>query len=455
MSEKLTLFSKKDLKNLIWPLIAEQVLITAIGACDTFMVSSTGEAGISGVSLVDNLSHFVIALFSAFATGGAVVVSQYIGHKDGDKANSTAHQLLKVAFLAGLLFVALCLPFKELILHLVYRKIDATVMENAVTYFVWIVLSLPFLASYLGCTALCRSIGNSKVTLKVSFIGNLVNTAGNAILIYVADLGVAGAGIATFLSRVVTLVVIMGYLSKKDNSIFIELKKIISLQFNQVGKILKIAVPSAVENSFFQVGRIFVTSLISSFGVTAISAHAICCTFELISNIPGNAIGLACLTVIGQCIGADEKDQAKAYGKQLMKLTFTGMGMMSVIIFTAIPFLILPFHLSSEARTLAIGVIRTIMIANVFLWPASFTMPNILRGAGDAKYTMLVSNISMWLCRVLPCILISNWILGHYPDNPSIALYGIRVGMYIDWAFRSTMFGIRFFGKKWLDKKVI
>ncbi|MBQ0052329.1 MAG: MATE family efflux transporter [Treponema sp.] len=455
MSKELTMFSKKDLKNLIWPLIAEQILITAIGACDTFMVSSTGEAGISGVSLVDNLSHFVIALFSAFATGGAVVVSQYIGHKDSQKAESTAHQLIKVSFLAGLFFVALCLPFKELILRLVYSKIDADVMMNSVTYFIWIVLSLPFLAAYLGCTALCRSIGNSKVTLKVSFIGNLVNTAGNAILIYGAGLGVMGAGIATFLSRIVTLVVIMGFLSRRENSLTIQFRKIISWQFNQVGKILKIAVPSGVENSFFQVGRIFVTSLISSFGVIATSAHAICCTFEVISNIPGVAIGLACLTVIGQCIGADEKEQAKAYGRKLMKMTFMGMGMMSVLIFFTIQFLILPFNLSDEARNLAVGVIRTIMVANVVLWPMSFTMPNILRGAGDAKYTMFVSNISMWACRVLPCILISNWILAHYPENPAVALYGIRVGMYIDWAFRTVMFGLRFHGKKWLEKKVI
>ncbi len=397
MTRELTMFSKKQLKSLIWPLIAEQILITAIGACDTFMVSSTGEAGISGVSLVDNLSHFIISLFSAFATGGAVVVSQYIGHKDNDKAVSTAHQLLKVSFLAGLFFVALCLPLKKLILGLVYSKIDEEVMKNCILYFIWVVLSLPFLASYLGCTALCRSIGNSKVTLKVSLVGNIVNTVGNALLIYVAKLGVTGAGIATLVSRIVTLVVILKYLSKKENSIQISLKGIFSNQFSQVGKILKIAVPSGVENSFFQVGRIFVTSLIASFGVTASSAHAICGTFETISNIPGVAIGLACLTVVGQCIGADEKEQAKSYGLKLMKLTFLGMGALCVLIFFAIPFLILPFNLSNEARTLAVGVIRTIMIANIFLWPASFTMPNILRGAGDAKYTMIVSNISMWL----------------------------------------------------------
>lgn len=449
------LFSKKDLSHLIWPLIAEQLLMVAIGACDTFMVSSTGDAGISGVSLVDYLSHFFMALFSAFATGGAVVVSQYIGNKDVQKGTETSHQLITVAFLMGVFFVLICLPFKSIILNLVYRNIETDVMENALSYFFWIVLSMPFLAAYLGCTAVARSTGNSRLTLKVGFIGNLINTAGNGLLIYVFDLGVTGAGIATLVSRVAIVFIILHMLKNKDNQIQIRFVNLIWQKFDQVGKILKVAVPSGIENSFFQVGRIFVTSITAGLGTIASSANAITGTFESVSNIPGNAIGLAALTVIGQCIGADEKEQARNYGRKLMIQTYLGMGAISVIVFFTVQWLIIPFELSPEALDLATGVVRTIMIANILVWPLSFVMPNILRGAGDAKYTMIVSNISMWAFRVALGLLISDWMIARFPENPSYALYGIRIAMYADWTFRAVLFYIRFRGSRWLEKKVI
>ena len=453
------LFTKKDLQKLIFPLVLEQFLAMTIGACDTVMVSSTGEAGVSGVSLIDQLTQLFIQLFAAFATGGAVVSSQYLGHKSDEKARSAAKQLLTISAFVALGLIALCLPLRRFILNLIYGGAGEEVMQNALVYFVWILLSFPFLAVYNSCAALYRSMGNSKVSLKVSLVMNLTNIAGNAVLIYGAKIGVAGAGIATLTSRIVAATVMIYLLSrpavKSEGRIYLEKLWKIEIRFDMIKKILKVAIPSGIENSVFHIGKILVYSFMSGFGLAAIAANAITNTIASFSNIPAQAIGLASVTVIGQCIGADEKTQAKSYGRKMMKEAYIGMFVVASAIFLFCPFLVRAFNLSDEARSLATGVIRTCMVANIFFWPMSFTMPNILRASGDAKFTMVVSNISMWLFRVLFSFLISKYLLYKFPENTSIALYGLWLGMYIDWIFRGLCFGIRFHRNHWLEKKVI
>lgn len=457
MSENL--FSKKDLNRLIFPLVAEQFLAMTIGACDTVMVSSVGEAGVSGVSLIDQLAQLFIQLFAAFATGGAVVSSQYLGHKEDDNARRAARQLLNISLFAAFLIIVICLPLRHFILNLIYGKIDETVMTNALIYFVWVLLSFPFLAVYNSCAALFRSMGNSKISLKVSLMMNLTNIAGNALLIYGAKIGVAGAGISTLASRIIAASVMVYLLSrasaKQNSRIYLEKLWKIEIRFDMIKKILRVAVPSGIENSVFHIGKILVYSLMSGFGLTAISANAISNTIASFSNIPAQAIGLASVTVIGQCIGAEEKQQAKSYGRKLMKEAYIGMFCVAATIFLLAPVLVKAFNLSDESLKLAAGVIRTCMIANIFFWPMSFTMPNILRASGDAKYTMIISNISMWLFRVLFSFLISRYILIKFPESTHLALYGIWLGMYIDWIFRGFCFGIRFHRNHWLNKKVI
>ena len=453
------LFSKQDLRRLIFPLVAEQFLAMTIGACDTVMVSSVGEAGVSGVSLIDQLTQLFIQLFVAFATGGAVVSSQYLGHKSDEKARTAARQLLNISGLVAIVIIAICLPLRKQIFTLIYGGAGEDVMRNALVYFVWLLLSLPFLAVYNSCAALYRSMGNSKVSLKVSLVMNFTNIAGNAILIYGAKIGVAGAGIATLASRIVaacTMIYLLARPSAKyKGRIYLEKLWKFELRFDMIRKILKVAIPSGIENSVFHIGKILVYSFMSGFGLAAIAANAITNTIASFSNIPSQAIGLASVTVIGQCIGAGEKEQAKSYGKKMMKEAYIGMFCVATFIFLTCPFLVRAFNLSDEARLLATGVIRTCMVANIFFWPMSFTMPNILRASGDAKYTMVVSNISMWLFRVLFSFLISKYLLYKFPENTHLALYGIWFGMYIDWVFRGLCFGLRFHRNRWLEKKVI
>ncbi len=449
-------FSKKYLTRLIYPLIAEQFLAMMIGACDTVMVASIGEAAVSGVSLIDQLSQLMIQLFAAFATGGAVVASQYIGHKDDELARRAAKQLLTLSAFTGCFFIIVCMPFRSFILNILYGGVTKEVMSNSMTYFFWILISLPFLAVYNGCAALFRSMGNSRLSLKISLLINLVNILGNAILIMGLKIGVAGAGISTLASRFTSAVLMVTMLCrKKGNIIYLEKIWKPELRFDMIGRILKVAIPSGIENSMFHIGKILVYSFMSGFGIAATSANAITNTIASFSNIPGNAIGLASVTVVGQCIGADRKDEAKKYGRKMMKETYIGMFFACSVILIFAPVIVSIFNLSPTSAWLATTVLRTCMVANMIVWPMSFTLPNILRAAGDVKYTMFVSNISIWLFRVLFSYLISQFLIAKFPDKTYYGLFGIWFGMYIDWIFRAVMFGIRFHGERWLNKKVI
>ncbi len=434
----------------------EQFLAMTIGVCDTIMVSSTGEAGVSGVSLIDQLGQLIIQLFAAFATGGAVVASQYLGHKEEETARKSAKQLLNICTVAGLVIIAIFLPFRRYILGVIFGGADQSVMDNALIYFLWILFSFPMIGIYNSCAALCRSMGNSRISLKVSLVMNLLNVGGNLLFIYGLKMGVAGAGISTLLSRTVAALAMLVILCQKGKwQIYLEKIWNPQLDFALIGKILKVAVPSGIENSVFHIGKTLVYSFMAGFGSVALAANAVSNSICSFANIPGNAIGLACVTIIGQCIGADEKDQAKSYGKKMMKLSYLGMISTGVFIFLTVPFLVKMFNLQPASAELSIGVIRTCAVANALFWPLSFVMPNILRGAGDARYTMIVSNISMWTFRVFGSWFISKWLMTSYPDVEGLALYGVWFGMYIDWIFRGALFCGRFCGKKWLEKKVI
>lgn len=454
------MFSNESLKKLILPLILEQFLAITIGACDQIMVSSIvidGQKGIgvSAVSLIDQLAELFIQVFAAFATGGAVVCSQYLGHKDETKARSSARQLVYISLLLGFLIIGLCLPFKQQILSFLFGGAEKAVFTKSSEYFVWVFLSFPMLGIYSSCAALCRSMGNSKISLKVSLIMNIVNIVGNGIFIYGMKMDVNGAGLATLLSRIFAAIAMLIILHQKGKwQLYLEKIWLFKLDFKIIGRILKVAVPSGIENSVFHVGKTLVYSFMSGFGTVALAANGVANKICSFANIPGVAIGLASITIIGQCIGADEKEQAKYYGRKLLRASYLGMFLTAACVSALAPVIVLAFDVGPEAQDLSCKVIWSCMASSIFIWPMSFVLPNILKGAGDNKYTMLVSNISMWAFRVLASYLIAEWVIANFEDK-SLALFAVWIGMYIDWVFRGLMFGIRFHRNRWLEKKVI
>ncbi len=435
------MFTKKQLYKLIIPLIIEQLLAVAVGMADTMMVSYAGEAAMSGVSLVDTLNILIINIFAALATGGAVVASQFLGHKDEKEACKSGSQLLLATGAISIILMGISLIGNYGILHMIYGSIDQKIMDNARIYFYITALSFPFIAIYNSCAALCRAMGNSKVSMKVSLLMNLINIIGNAIFVYGFNMAAEGVAIPTLISRFVAAIVMIIVISNKKHVIHIDHIFKIRYDWKMIKRILRIGIPSGLENSMFQIGKILVQGLIASFGITAISANAVASNLANFQSITGSAIGLAMITVIGQCVGANNFKEAKMYTKKLMKATYIAMFFLNIgFIIAATPMLQI-YNLSSETLNVAYKLVVYHAVCGIIFWPPSFTLPNALRAANDVKFTMLTSICSMWLWRIS-----FSYILGRYMG---LGVYGVWIAMTIDWVFRGICFEWRFLSGKW------
>ena len=356
------IFTREDLKKLIIPLIIEQMLALSIGLFDTLMVSSCGEASVSGVSLVDSISVLLIQILSALATGGAVVCSQYLGKKMPEKAKLSAGQLMFIMLTSSGTVMILVLFLHRFLLRTIFGQIEADVMDAAQIYFLISAISYPFLGVYNAGAALFRSIGNSKISMYTSLVMNVINIGGNAILIYGAGIGVMGAALATLIARMVSALVMVVLLSKKDNPLCIATPGCMRPQKDVIGKILKIGIPSGIENGMFQIGKLLVSSLTATFGTAAIAANAVANSIAGFANIPGIAIGLAMVTVIGRCIGAGEKEQAKWYSRKLLGLAYGGMCLTDITLLILVRPMVGCFSLSGEAFAITVQLLQLSLI---------------------------------------------------------------------------------------------
>lgn len=440
-------FSNHALVRLLVPLVIEQLLAVTIGMADTVMVTSVGEAAVSGISLVDSINILFIQVFSALASGGAIVTAQYLGRQERKNACIAAKQLLYATTALAAIIMAVALIFHRALLRLIFGNIDPAVMENAIVYFQLSAVSYPFLAVYNAGAALFRSMGNSKVSTLVSFLMNVVNIGGNAVLIYGFHWGVAGAATASLVSRAMAAVIMLVLICHKNNPIHIEKVWKPELHFDMIRRILKIGVPNGVENGMFQIGKLIVQGLVATFGTSAIAANAIANTIASFINTPGTAIQLGLTTVVGQCVGGRDYGQAVYYTRKLLWLTYGLMGVLNIAVFLVAGPLVGLFHLSAAAAADARAVLYTFTVASILIWPLSFSLPNALRAAGDARFTMIVSMVSMWVFRIG-----FSYLLG---GAAKMGLMGVWVAMYIDWLVRSIVFTIRFARGKWKELRVI
>lgn len=445
--EKKEMFERKYLIALIVPLIIEQILSVLVGMADTIMVSEAGETAVSGVSLVNTISNLLIYVFSALATGGAIVAAQALGAKNKKLAEIVSNQLILVCFVISTVIAILSIIFNKGILNLIYGSVEKEVMDNAIIYFYITALSFPFLAVYNGATALFRSMGNSKLSMYVSTLMNIVNIIGNAIFIYGYDMGVAGVGISTLISRIVACVIVLVVLRNEKYELHIDRRLRLGYDTSVIKKILRIGLPSGVDNGMFQIGKLFTQSLISSFGTASIAANATASTVELLATIPASAMGLALTTVVGQCVGAGENDSIKIYSKKMMKWAYMMLWGLNIVIIIIAPVIASWYNLTTEGNRMAIELIIYHSICCMMIWPLAFTLPSVLRAAGDVKFVMVSSVASMWIFRIA-----LSYVIGKYMG---VGVLGVWIAMTIDWAVRSMLNLWRYKSGKWMKGAVV
>jgi len=441
-------WNNKRLFTLFWPLIVEQLLVVMIGMVDMLMVSSVGEYAVSGISLVETINFLIITAFNAIATGGSVVASQYLGRKEEKNASCAARQLVYIGIIISVILMIFTLFTRRFMLKTIFGNIADDVMAAADIYFLFIALSYPFLALYTAAAAMFRSMGNSKIPMRSVILLNIFNIGGNALFIYVFKLGVAGAAISTFIGRAVVAVILI-YLLIKDKTRLINLHGItkVKLEGTMIKRILNIGIPSGLESSMFQVGKILITRIFTVFGTAAIAANAVGATINSIAFMPGSGFGMGLLIVVGQCIGAGDYLAAKKYTKKIMILSYLTYLIININIYIFMNPIISVFHLSSEAHEMCRTFLRVHCITSTLFWCPSFVLPNALKAAGDAKYVMVVAACTMWLIRVCSAFFMA-YTIGLGP----IAVY---LAMGADFLFRGIFFIKRWLSNKWIEKKVI
>jgi len=441
------LFSNQRLIKLIIPLVIEQGLTILVGMADGVMVSSVGEAAISGVSLVDMINAVILVLFAALATGGSVVTSQFLGARDMDKAQRSVGQLILMAIALGLLATVPCLLFDRQLMLLCFGAIEPDVLEAGLKYLRITALSFPFIALYNAGGAIYRSMGNSKVSMQASMLMNIINVVGNAVCIFVLKWGVYGVAVPTLISRAAAGVYMLYMVLKPRQQLRLTWEGVNHIDRRMMGSILRIGVPSACENCFFSLGRLIVASMITLFGTSQVSANAVAGNIDRLGIIIGQAMGLAMVTVVGQCVGARDTDQARYYIKKLLRWTYLAQGLINLLIVLFAGQLV-DFYSTLGPETRALAMRLSIMHASmaILFWPVSFVLPNALRASNDVKFTMWVGIGSMLACRIF-----GSWLLCvHF----GMGAVGVWIAMITDWVCRTAFFVPRVMSGKWKEKYI-
>lgn len=441
------MFSVKEQHRLIMPLFLDQVFIAVVGLFTTVMLSYAGEAAVSAVSLVDMINLLFINVLIALASGGSIVVSQYVGRKEPDQVRAAAGQLIGVnaAISTGILLLVVLLH--KPMLHLFFGGVEQDVMEAAITYFVLSGLSYPFLAVYHSCAAIFRAAGNSRVPMLSSVAMNLLSVAGSVVGIFVFRAGVAGAAGAMLLARILAAAAMLRLSMGGRYEVCVSFSQIVSWDAAMVKRILHLSIPNSIENGLFQLGRVLVSSIVALLGTTEIVATGVAYNFMGLGISYANAVNLAMMTVVGQCVGAGEYEQAVNYTKRFLKLSFLGTLISSIVVMLLQTPVMGLYALSSQAKELAFFLATSHNTSGAFIWPIAFSLACALRAAGDVRYTMVIATVSMFVLRV-----VFAYILG---IALGFGIYGVWAAMFLDWVLRSAAFARRFKNGKWRECRVL
>ncbi len=449
MEQQQHMFSNRMICSLLIPVVLEQLLNSIMGTADTMMVSNVGSAAISAVSLVDSINVLVIQAFSALAAGGAIICAQYIGQRSKEKANESARQVLFIITAISVAVSLICLVFQKPLLSLIFGSVEPAVMRASETYFFYTALSFPFIAAYDSAASIFRAQDNTKGPMIISIISNVMNIAGNAVMIWVFHMGVAGAALSTLISRIFCAVVVIIQLRKEKEGQEIVVRDYFEIRpdWSMIRRILGLGIPSGIENSMFQLGKLAIQSTVSTLGTTAIAAQAMTNILENLNGIAAIGVGVGLMTIVGQCLGAGRQDEAVYYIKKLCVIAEVIIIISCLGVFALTKPITILGGMEKESADMCFHMVMWITIVKPLVWIMAFIPGYGLRAAGDVKFSMIVSCCTMWACRFCLCVFLIR-VMGFGP-------MGVWIGMFADWTLRGIIFTWRFHSRKWLQHKVI
>lgn len=441
------LFSDRDLITLLVPLMAEQLLSSLMGSVDTIMVSNVGSAAISAVSLVDSINVLFIQVFAALAAGGTIICSQYLGKKEPKECQRAAEQVFLSMAVISVAITVLCVAFRYPLLSLIFGEVEQAVMDDAQIYFLITALSYPFIALFNANAAFFRAEGNSRLPMLVSLICNFVNIGGNTLFIFGMHMGTAGAALSTLLSRIVMAAILIWRQRQKRQTIVIRHYLRLRPDFALIAVVLSVGIPSGIENGMFQFGKLAIQSTVSTMGTAAIAAQAMAIILENLEGIAAIGIGIGLMTIVGQCVGAGERDQAVYYIKKLCGWSEIAILIGTVLLTVLTRPICAIAGMEAQSTELCMQMMLAILLVKPVVWVFAFIPGYGLRAAGDVKFSMITSTCTMWLFRVSLCIYLAR-VQGMGP-------MAVWIGMFADWTARGVIFGMRFRSRKWLRHHIV
>ena len=398
--EERKVFDNAYLKQLILPLFIEQFLVMSVGIADTLMVSYVGEAAVSGVSLVNMFITIFIYIFTALASGGAVVVSQAIGRKDRKLSDLAASQLVTLSSVISLIALVVTLASRQTILNWLFGSVEPAVMEASVTYLTIMTYTFPAIALYNAGAALFRSMGRTKSTMHLSLWMNGINIIGNYIGVFVLGSGVAGVAWPTFISRVFAATVIITWCFREKQELTLRVKQIFNWHADMMKRILRIAIPNSIEQGLFQISKVVLSAITALFGTSQIAANGVAQSFWSMAALVGVSFGPAFITIIGQSLGAKDVEAAKYYMVKLLKITLLSSLIWNILMIAVVPLALMAYDLTPETKQLVFTLVIIHNLFNALAFPVAFPFTNGLRAAGDVRYAMYVSIFATVIVRV-------------------------------------------------------
>ena len=441
------MFSNKAVWKLMAPLAFDQLLNSMMGTVGTMVVSNLGSAAISAVSLVDAINVLIVQAFYALAAGGTVVCSQYLGCKKEKEANEAARQLLFITFVLSVVIAAICLAANGPLLRLIFGEVEPQVMKYSRQYFIISAISYPFIALYDDGSSIFRAQENSKTPMMISLCANILNLILNILFVWGFHMEVIGSATATMLSRAFSMIAVLCLLRRPE--LIICLRGYLSIRpiWSQIRRILYLGIPSGIENSMFQFGKLAIQSTVSMMGTAAIAAQGMTNILENLNGILAIGIGVGLMTVVGECMGAGRKDEAAYYIKKMTAVSEVVVIVSCLLIFALVHPITIFGGMEAKSAKMCIFMVGCITIAKPIVWSLAFIPAYGFRAAGDVKFTMVTSALIMWFCRVTLAMFLAR-VLGFGP----IAVW---IGMFTDWSVRAIIYSIRFKSGKWMEHQVI
>ncbi len=440
-------FSNKALIAFLMPVLFEQLMLAGLTMADTFMVSSLGETAVAGVALVNRIDNFAKQFFVSLAQGGSVVLSQYIGARDDDKAEISLKSNVRIVVLIGLAVMLFMVVLKEQTLHLLFGGAEANVLAISSEYFTITALSYPFVALYYAGSATFRAMGESKIPFMASIAMMGINLLLKYIFIFVIKIGVTGAAYSTLLAMGIVGFGLMLMLKGEKNRV--RMVGFFKPDWDKkiVKSILTVSVPNGIEQGMFQLGALAIAGLVSGLGQASIAADSLARSITPLLYSIGAAFNAVMMMVVGQCMGAGNSDEAEMYAKHIIKLDYVLTFCNAILFMVLLKPLISVFNVSPEAQHLAFWIMVLYTSGTIFMYPLSFALAAGLRGSGDTKFVMIIAVASMFLFRIGAAYIFVH--LFHW------GVIGTWVAMVSDWVIRSVLFMIRFKKGKWKLNKVI